>query len=144
MVRQVPQTQIILIWIARILIGLVIFFNLESAFVFLLNPQDYVSGFGLQGDTGNLAIRGIGLLFVMWNIPYLVAFAHPAIHRISLLEAIAMQAIGLIGETILCLSLSPELAAVQNSLTRFIGFDGAGLISLLFAFACIRYKKGTT
>jgi hypothetical protein len=32
----------------------------------------------------------------MWNVPYAVAFWDPVSHRLSLLEAIAMQAIGLL------------------------------------------------
>lgn len=127
--------------LSRFLIGIVIFSNLESAFVFLWNPQDYVAGFGLQGVVGNFAIRSIGLLFVMWNVPYIVAFLHPIKHRISLIEAILMQAIGLIGETILCFSLSPDLVPIKNSLIRFIWFDFAGLVFLIIAFGCIRNQR---
>ncbi len=51
---------------------------------------------------------GMGVLFLMWNVPYAVALWHPLRHRISLYEALAMQAIGLLGESLIYLSLSPE------------------------------------
>ncbi len=123
-----------MLWISRTLIGLVLFFNLESALVFIWTPQSYVAGFGVQGFAGNVIVRSIGILLVMWNIPYLVAFLHPIHHRISLVEAIAMQAIGLLGETILLMTLAPGLAAVQQTFIRFIWFDGFGLACLGLAF----------
>jgi uncharacterized membrane protein YjfL (UPF0719 family) len=69
----------------------------------------------------------------MWNIPYAVALWHPVRHRISLYEAIAMQAIALLGETLIGLSLPPAHSALRTSLLRFIAFDGAGLLLLLLA-----------
>ena len=67
----------------------------------------------------------------MWNVPYAVALWHPLRYRISLYEASAMQAIGLLGESIILLCLSPAHATLHASLLRFIAFDGAGLILLL-------------
>ena len=129
-----------MLWISRSLIGLVLFFNLESALVFLWNPQDYVAGFGVQGAVGNAIIRSIGLLFVMWNVPYLVAFLHPIKHRASLVEAIAMQTIGVLGETVLLFSLAPGLLEINNTLSRFIWFDSGGLVCLGIALWLVRKR----
>jgi hypothetical protein len=38
-------------------------------------------------------LRGIGVLFLMWNVPYLVALWHPIRHRISLYEWLAIRSI---------------------------------------------------
>jgi hypothetical protein len=129
-----------LLWISRSLIGLVLFFNLECALLFLWSPQDYAAGFGVQGTAGNLIVRSVGLLFVMWNVPYLVAFLQPVKHRIALIEAVAMQSIGLVGETILYLTLAPGLAAVSSTLSRFIWFDGFGLLCLGIALWLARKR----
>ncbi|OIO95144.1 MAG: hypothetical protein AUK03_05880 [Anaerolineae bacterium CG2_30_64_16] len=60
----------------------------------------------------------------MWNVPYFVALLHPVLHRVSLYEAIAMQAIGLVGESLILWSLPGGHPAVGETLARFIAFDG--------------------
>ena len=69
----------------------------------------------------------------MWNVPYAVALIHPLRYRVSLYEATAMQAIGLLGETLILISLPLGHSILQASLMRFITFDGAGLVLLLLA-----------
>lgn len=129
-----------MLWISRSLIGLVLFFNLESALLFLWIPQDYAAGFGVQGPVGNIIVRSIGLLFIMWNVPYLVAFLHPIKHRVALIEATVMQSIGLLGETVLFLTLAPGLTGISNTLSRFIGFDSFGLLCLGTALWLVRKR----
>lgn len=119
--------------IARALIGFVLFINLQCALLFLWKPSAYSSGFEATGLTGDFFIRSLGILFIMWNIPYLVAFLEPKKHRISLFEAITMQSIGLAGETLLLLSLPPDHISMHNSLTRFILFDSIGLSALILS-----------
>ncbi len=119
--------------LARILIGLVVLDNLACALLFLISPSDYVLSFELQGAAGNVMIQGIGLLFVMWCVPYVFALVNPRKFRISLLEAILMQAIGLAGESILLAMLSPELTILHTIVLRFIVFDAAGLALLFLA-----------
>ena len=72
----------------------------------------------------------MGVLFLMWNVPYAVALWHPVRHRVSLYEAIAMQTIGLIGESLILWSLGGAHPVAAGSVTRFIAFDGVGLIAL--------------
>ena len=78
-------------------------------------------------------IRGLGVLFLMWNVPYAMAMLNPQKYRISLFEAIIMQTTGLVGETIIFLTLSTDHFTARSSLARFITFDGGGLASLLLA-----------
>ena len=126
----------------RFLIGLVTFFNLDAAFAFLFYPQNFSGGFELSGDAGNAVIQGMGLLFLMWNIPYLVALINPFRYKVSLIEAVIMQAIGVIGETILLLILKGEHPLIKASVLRFILFDGGGLIFLGAAlFLVLRKQK---
>jgi len=119
--------------LARAAIALVILWNLQAAFGFLLWPALYIDSYELQGIAGMSALRGIGLLFLMWNVPYLVALWHPIRYRISLYEALAMQIIGLIGEGLIFLTLPATFGALRASIFRFIQFDALGLVLLLFA-----------
>ncbi len=123
------------LWISRLLIAYVLFVNVQSAVLFLLQPEAYASGFELSGDAGVGMVRGMGLLFLMWNVPYAVALSHPVLRRISLYEALIMQAIGLFGETFLLLSLPSGHATLVDSVGRFILFDGIGLGALVVALA---------
>lgn len=119
--------------IARLLIGVVILFNLQAAAVFLLWPHEYISAFELQGGVGAAMLRGLGVLFVMWNVPYAVAMWHPVRYRVSLYEALAMQTIGLVGESIIYYTLSPDHDVLRASILRFITSDAVGLVLLLIA-----------
>jgi len=122
------------LYLARILIGAVLFFNLQCALAFLANPSAYMAGFGLSGEVGAGMLRGTGLLFVMWNVPYVFACYHPIKYRVSLIEALIMQAIGLLGETLILFGGSYDNALINTTVLRFIVFDGGGLVLLLLAF----------
>jgi len=119
--------------IARILIGLVFLVNIQCALVFLFSPSPYMAGFGLEGAAGAQVVRAFGLLFLMWNVPYAFALANPEKHRVSLIEAVIMQAIGLLGETSILLIGGPYPSPIESTLRGFILFDGIGLVSLLTA-----------
>ena len=127
-------------WLSRILIGIVLFANLQCAVLFLWNPAGYAPGFELSGAIGEAMVRAIGLLFLMWNVPYAVALWNPLKHRVSLYEAIVMQAIGVIGETLLWWKIPAGHPALEATVTRFIAFDAFGLLALLVA-AWIVFKE---
>ena len=118
-----------------------LFFNLQCALAFLADPAAYRTGFGLSGEAGAGMIRGMGLLFVMWNVPYIFACLNPLKHRTSLIEANIMQAIGLIGETWILFSVDYSNPFITASVMRFIVFDGGGLVLLLIAYF-LTAKKG--
>jgi len=120
-------------WLARLLIGLVFFFNVQCAIVFLAAPQLYAASFELSGPPGEGMLRGLGLLFLMWNVPYAVALWNPTRQRISLYEAVAMQAIGVVGESLLLATFPVGHAVIRESIWRFIIFDGSGLVLLILA-----------
>jgi hypothetical protein len=121
------------LWAARLLIAVVVAWNLECALVFLLNPAVFAPGFELSGVPGEAAVRGFAVLFMMWNIPYLVALRHPRRNRPSLWEALAMQAVGVIGESLVYSSIPVGHLVLRISLLRFIMFDAAGVLLLIGA-----------
>ncbi len=129
------------LWLIRLLIGIVTFLNLQSAVYFLFRPADFVPSFELTGEPGRAIIQGMGLLFVMWNVPYVVALLNPSRHFVSLIEAVVMQAVGVFGETILLLFLKGEHPLIEASVLRFILFDGGGLVLLLMAFFLIIVER---
>ena len=121
------------LWLSRLLIAAVFVWNIQCAVVFLVSPAPYAAGFELEGTTGEAMVRGMGVLFLMWNVPYAVALWHPVRFRVALAEALVMQSIGLIGESLILATLPPANLLARTSIARFIGFDAAGLLLLLVA-----------
>lgn len=120
------------IWFTRLCILPVLAWNLQSAFVFLLSPEGFTAQFSLSGQTGVAAVRSLGLLFLMWNIPSIFALVLPFRWRVCLVCAVIQQAIGLGGE----IWIDSRIAAdpiLKASLLRFIQFDSVGLVLLLTA-----------
>jgi len=129
------------IWTGRILIGLVLLINVQSALVFFFNPAKFTPAYELTGVPGQAAIRGMAVLFLMWNVPYVVALVNPIKYRVSLYEAITMQGIGVAGESIILWMLPTEYSILRGSILRFILFDGSGLIVLTVAAWVTRKKS---
>ena len=124
--------------LARGLIGAVFLVNVQCAAAFLLWPGRYAPAFELGGVAGAAMVRGLGVLFLMWNVPYAVALWNPVRHRNFLFVALAMQVIGLVGETLIFASLPTTSEILRASLVRFIVFDGLGLAALLAAAWLVR------
>jgi len=131
------------IWIARLLIGLVTAWNLQAAFAFIFAPSGFVRAYELSGIPGEAAIRGFGILFLMWNVPYFFAVKDPIRYQLALTFALLMQFIGLIGETYIYFTLPADHAMLENSILRFIVFDGAGLVLLAMAYWIERIPKNS-
>jgi len=130
----------------RVLIFLVLAMNLQCALAYIFDPLPYVAPFELSGEPGRAAVVGIGILFLMWQVPYVFALIHPLRNHRSLLEAVLMQAIGLLGESLLLRSIPLEHTALRASISRFIIFDAGGLLLLLaaavFTFRLLKSKPG--
>jgi len=126
---------------ARFLIGVIFIVNVQCAVAFLLIPGRYAPLFELKGPAGEAMIRGMGVLFLMWNVPYGVALWNPIRHRLALFESVFMQAIGLAGETWIYLTSASALVIARNALTRFIIFDALGLLALIAAVWLTRGKR---
>jgi hypothetical protein len=119
--------------VARILVGMVLFFNLQCAIAFLIAPDRYSPGFEVVGVVGRNIVRGFGVLFIMWNVPYILAFINPDRYKVSLIEALFMQGLGFFGESVLRLTLTPGHTFIESTVDRFIVFDGLGLVALFIA-----------
>ncbi len=122
------------LWLARLLIGLVTAWNLQVGLVFFFWPAAYAPRFELTGVPGIAAIQGVGLLFLMWNVPYLLALWQPQRNGLALKAAFAMQTLGLFGELLIRAGLPTGHELLADSLMRFILFDGSGLVGLALAW----------
>ncbi len=127
--------------LVRFLIGVVLLINLQCALVFLWQPEHYMGGFGLSGEVGQGMLRAMGLLFLMWNVPYIFALWHPLKNFTSLVEAVIMQSIGFIGETVILVIGNYQDPLVYSSVKRFILFDGSGLVLLAAALLVVQDQK---
>ena len=129
-----PQPSTSQQWLARSIILLVLLSNLSAALPFLWQPARYAPAFELEGVVGKTLVRSIGLLFLMWIVPYLPAAWNPVEQRSCLLVILVQQMIGLVGESWLWWQLPPGHAALRATGTRFILFDAVGLLLLLIAW----------
>ena len=129
------------VWAARLLIAVVLFWNLQAAFLFMLSPNVFVSAFQLEGVPGRSAVIGYGILFLMWQVPYVFALLHPVKFRFSLWQALIMQVIGTVGESILLSTIPFDYQLLRGSILRFILFDAAGVVILLGGILLVRYHK---
>jgi hypothetical protein len=123
-------------------LGLVFVVNVTCAIQFVVWPERYTASFELTGDAGRAIVRGIGVLFLMWNATYPLVILNPYRRRALYLVVLVQQATGLAGESWILASLPEGHAALRSTARRFIVFDGAGLVAMLIAYAlvdaCIR------
>ncbi len=120
----------------RVLILIVAAWNILCAIQFIVFAKDYAPSFDLTPDiTGKAVIQSIGVLFIMWNIPYIFAIFHPHKWFILLICALLMQLTGLIGEIWIKSQLTLSYNMV-SSIQRFIVFDAIGLV-LIFTSALL-------
>jgi hypothetical protein len=120
--------------LARAALLVVLIANMTAALPFVLRPADYAAGFELSGVPGEVAVRGMGVLFLMWAVPFIPALIHPARYRIAFTCVLVMQVVGLAGESLLLAGLPAGHAALRATGLRFIAFDGAGLVILLVGY----------
>lgn len=131
------------IWTSRLLIAIVTAWNLQAALIFIISPRSFVHAYELSGVAGEAAVRGVGVLFLMWNVPYMFAVVNPVRYRLGLVFALLMQLTGLIGESYILSTLPVEHEILRGSILRFIAFDGAGLVLLSLVWLLTRKRDDT-
>jgi hypothetical protein len=122
------------LWFARLVLAAVFVLNVTCAVAFIVKPDAYAPSFEVSGVSGTALIRGMGVLFLMWNVTYPLALWHPWRYRWLFLIIILQQAIGVVGETWMLIALPGGHETLAHSALRFIVFDGAGLFIFLIAF----------
>ena len=124
----------VIVWLARLTLAVVFCFNVNCAISFVARPEAYAPGFEVSGVPGQALVRGMGFLFLMWNVTYPLAIWNPGRYRWLFLIIIVQQSIGLTGEMWMLLTLPPGHTALTRTGWRFVAFDGAGLVAMLITF----------
>lgn len=112
----------------------VLLWNLSAALPFILTPEAYAGAFELSGTVGAVLTRSIGVLFVMWVIPYFPVLRDPERYRVCLTVILVQQFVGLAAETWMAVTLPAGHATLLATGRRFITFDAAGMVLLLAAW----------
>lgn len=128
-------------WFARVAFLAVFIVNVQCALQFVIAPEQSAAAYELAGVAGEAAVRGIGIAFLMWNATYPAFIAAPRRFKVLGWVILVQQAIGLIGETVLCFGLPEGHTVLAASVLRFVAFDGAGLVLMAVAFACLLVIK---
>lgn len=108
-----PRALIVCEWVCRICFTIVFIVNIHCAISFIVDPGPYAWNFGLRGDSGHFAVRGLGIAFLMWNATYPVFIALPNLFKVVGGIVLAQQLIGLIGRASFCL-----ICRMQASFSR--------------------------
>lgn len=132
-----PRALIVCEWVCRICFTIVFIVNIHCAISFIVDPRPYAWNFGLRGDSGHFAVRGLGIAFLMWNATYPVFIALPNLFKVVGGIVLAQQLIGLIGESLLLPYLPHASFLFAASIMRFIEFDAFGLLIMTIAFVLL-------
>jgi len=127
-------------WIARIAVGVVFIVNVQCALGFVVDPGAYAAAYELAGVPGEVAVRGLGVAFLMWNVTYPLVIWRPQAHRTLFGVVLVQQLVGLVGESAIALMLPAGHAVLADGIGRFIAFDAFGLVLMGIAFALLVWR----
>ncbi len=130
-------------WVIRLPVLIVFLSNLSAALPFLLVPDRFTASFELDGEVGAVMVRSIGLLFLMWIIPYVPILLSPERSPSCLWVILVQQLLGLGGESWMWLRTEGH-AVLRATGARFIFFDSVGLALLVVALWLSRSHSGRT
>lgn len=129
------------VWLARLVVGAVFLMNVGCALSFLARPDRYAAAFEVGGVPGLALVRGLGVLFLMWNATYPLVIFQPDKNRAIFAIVLIQQVIGLAGEIWIWLGLPAGHAALRATGLRFILFDGIGFLGMLAAFWLLELRR---
>ncbi len=128
-------------WVIRVCFAVVFIWNVLCAFQFLVAPAAFAGAYQLSGAAGEAAVRGMGVVFLMWNATYPAFLMNPVRFKVLGWVIVAQQVIGCVGETFILATLPPvgyELLAA--SIQRFLIFDAVGLGLMILSGAFFLYR----
>ena len=115
-------------WAVRLAFAFVFAANVQCALSFVLQPAAFAPAYELSGVAGSVAVQGLGVAFLMWNATYPAVIASPHRFRPLSIVVLVQQAIGLVGESWIRLSLPDGHTVLAANIERFIAFDAFGLV----------------
>lgn len=120
--------------IAQLIVASVFALNVSCALAFLVQPEAYAGSFEMTGVPGRVFVQALGILFLMWNTTCPLVILDPVRYKILFVIVLVQQFLGLLGESVLWLTLPTGHAVLADAGLRFILFDGAGLAALALAW----------
>lgn len=122
-----PPASPAVIWFVRLAFATVFCWNVLCAVQFVADPAAYMGAYQLSGIQGEVALRGLGVAFLMWNATYPLFILNPRRYRVLGGVILAQQVIGLVGELLIFCTLPEGYSILAGSILRFAAFDAAGL-----------------
>jgi hypothetical protein len=122
--------------LSRAAVGIVLFLNIQCAVQFLASPQITRRVLNFQ-EHGRNSYSRYGNLIPYVECALCFCLNPPVKYRISYFQAVIMQFIGLLGETFLWIVIPSENALIAANISRFIIFDGTGLVFMTFGYLLI-------
>lgn len=132
--KQLSTSAKVALWAARIALLGVCIINVRCALQFVFFPEDFIAYYELSGVSGAVALQGLGVAFLMWNVTYPFAIANPLRFRLVYLIVLLQQLVGLVGELIIYSGIEQSHTVLLAGIERFIIFDAAGLVVMFAAF----------
>lgn len=131
------------VYTARFFFTLVFLINVQCALQFIITPEQFIGAYELKGTSGEIALQGLGIAFLIWNTTYPLFILKPQRYHALGGIILAQQIIGLVGESALLASLlsaGTGHALLISSIQRFVAFDAAGLVLMSASFIYLLYK----
>ncbi len=132
-----PAAGKVALWAARVAVFIVFVVNVQCAVQFIIWPDAFAPAYELSGVAGSVAVQGLGVAFLMWNATYPLVIVDPVRFRALYFIVLVQQIIGLVGESAILASIPEGHALLAAGISRFVAFDGAGLIAMAAAFAAL-------
>lgn len=124
-------------WVTRVCFAFVFVVNVQCALGFAFTPEAYMGTYELAGVPGRVAAQGIGIAFLMWNCTYPLVIWQPPRHKTLAGVVLAQQLVGLIGESLIRVTLPAGHDLLASSIDLFITFDAVGLVLMGASFAAL-------
>ncbi len=123
-------------WVIRVCFTVVFVWNVLCAFQLLVAPASFAGAYQLSGAAGEAAVRGMGVVFLMWNATYPAFLVNPVRFKVLGWVIAAQQAIGCVGEAFIMVTLPASgFELLAASIQRFLIFDAVGLALMVLSGA---------
>lgn len=134
MEEKTPTSLRVATWAVRLAFAIVFVVNVQCALGFIVDPGSYVGSYELSGVEGEVAVQGLGVAFLMWNVTYPAVIVNPRRFRALGVVVLIQQVVGLVGESWILATLPEGHEVLAGGIQLFINFDAFGLVIMVLSF----------
>lgn len=124
----------------RLVFTAVFVMNVVCALQFIVDPAAFVGAYQLEGAGAEAAVRGMGIVFLMWNATYPLFIVRPVKQKALGIIILIQQAIGCVGESFVLFALPADADVLAASIMRFTMCDAIGLVLMTLAFVWFFFR----